>query len=235
MPGDLVERGDEVHLRGAGVGEADVDAAVDQRAHQAFGTVHLAQPLGDAAPMRCGSLEARRVAPPFVRTDYCGRPRSSIGLHTGGTDKECSCGNGTGQQKTDRGAGQDHRRSGDGRVPLNPVARSWQALPPNPTGPNGATRDASSSRSARRCSSIATTGRLQARRGSIRSPTTSPRWSRGRQGGDPGVVRRHRARPAGAGAAARARWSWSRAQAAAAVGQISLSPGLPGRVPARAD
>ena len=37
----LVEGGDEVHLRRARVGEANVDAARKQRADEAFGTVHL--------------------------------------------------------------------------------------------------------------------------------------------------------------------------------------------------
>ena len=35
-----VERGDEVHLAGAGVGEADVDAGVGQGFHQGLGAVH---------------------------------------------------------------------------------------------------------------------------------------------------------------------------------------------------
>jgi hypothetical protein len=38
---DAIERGDEMHFRGAGIGEADIHAAIDQRAHQTFGTVHL--------------------------------------------------------------------------------------------------------------------------------------------------------------------------------------------------
>ena len=38
---DAVERGDEMHLRGAGVGEADIHAAADQRPHQTFRAVHL--------------------------------------------------------------------------------------------------------------------------------------------------------------------------------------------------
>ena len=37
---DAVERGDEMHLRGARVGEAHVDAAGHQGAHQALGAVH---------------------------------------------------------------------------------------------------------------------------------------------------------------------------------------------------
>ena len=37
---DAVERRHEVHFRGAGIGEADSDAACDQRARQAFGSVH---------------------------------------------------------------------------------------------------------------------------------------------------------------------------------------------------
>ena len=38
--GDLVERRDEMHLRRAGVGEAGIDAAREQRANQAFGSIH---------------------------------------------------------------------------------------------------------------------------------------------------------------------------------------------------
>ena len=38
--GHVVERGDEVHLRRAGVREADVDAARDERADQRLGAVH---------------------------------------------------------------------------------------------------------------------------------------------------------------------------------------------------
>ncbi len=37
---DLVERGDEMHLRGAGIGETGIDAAGEQRADEAFGAVH---------------------------------------------------------------------------------------------------------------------------------------------------------------------------------------------------
>ncbi len=39
--GDAVERRDEVHLAGAGIGEAGVDAAGEQGADEAFGAVHL--------------------------------------------------------------------------------------------------------------------------------------------------------------------------------------------------
>ena len=38
---DLVERGHEVHLRGARVGEAHVDSTGHQRPRQALRTVHL--------------------------------------------------------------------------------------------------------------------------------------------------------------------------------------------------
>ena len=38
--GHVVERGDEVHLRGARVGEAHVDAGVDERADQRLRAVH---------------------------------------------------------------------------------------------------------------------------------------------------------------------------------------------------
>ena len=40
MPGDAVERGDEVHLRGAGIAEAGIDAAFQQAVDEAFGAVH---------------------------------------------------------------------------------------------------------------------------------------------------------------------------------------------------
>ncbi len=38
--GHPVEGAHEMHLRGAGIGKADVDAAVHERAHQALGAVH---------------------------------------------------------------------------------------------------------------------------------------------------------------------------------------------------
>ena len=37
---DFVESGDEMHFGSAGIGEADVDAVHDQRAHEAFCAVH---------------------------------------------------------------------------------------------------------------------------------------------------------------------------------------------------
>ena len=37
---DPVERGDEMHFGGAGIGETNVDAAADQRTHQTFRAVH---------------------------------------------------------------------------------------------------------------------------------------------------------------------------------------------------
>jgi hypothetical protein len=37
---DPVKGGDEVHLRGAGIGEADINAARHQGPHQTFRTVH---------------------------------------------------------------------------------------------------------------------------------------------------------------------------------------------------
>ncbi len=42
--GDAVERRDEMHLAGAGIGEAGVDAALEQRVDQAFGSVHSHSP-----------------------------------------------------------------------------------------------------------------------------------------------------------------------------------------------
>ena len=38
---DLVERGDEMHFRGPGIGEADFDARGDERCDKAFGAVHV--------------------------------------------------------------------------------------------------------------------------------------------------------------------------------------------------
>jgi hypothetical protein len=37
---DLVQRGDEMHFRRAGIGETDVDLVLDQRPDQTFRTVH---------------------------------------------------------------------------------------------------------------------------------------------------------------------------------------------------
>ncbi len=47
--GDAVERGDEVHLAGAGIGEAGIDARGEQALHQAFRTVHPRAPHFAAA------------------------------------------------------------------------------------------------------------------------------------------------------------------------------------------
>ena len=51
--GHAVECGDEVHLRGAGVAEAGIDAAFQQRVDEAFGAVHFALPVAvaPAAPL----------------------------------------------------------------------------------------------------------------------------------------------------------------------------------------
>jgi len=43
---DPVQRGDKMHLRGAGIREADVDPACDQCPHQTFRTVHGFAPVG---------------------------------------------------------------------------------------------------------------------------------------------------------------------------------------------
>ena len=45
-----VEGGDEVHLGGAGVGEADVDARADERAEEGVRTVHRSPPVPPAPP-----------------------------------------------------------------------------------------------------------------------------------------------------------------------------------------
>ncbi len=56
---DPIERRDEMHLRRTRIGEADIDAAADQSAHQAFRAVH------HLSSNRCVIAEhARRRAPP---------------------------------------------------------------------------------------------------------------------------------------------------------------------------
>ena len=50
----VVERGDEVHLRGPGVGEADVDLGVDQRREQGAGAVHALALLSSTPSSRSG-------------------------------------------------------------------------------------------------------------------------------------------------------------------------------------
>ena len=44
---DPVQRGDKMHLRGAWIGETDVNAARDQGPHQTFRTVHRSTPVRD--------------------------------------------------------------------------------------------------------------------------------------------------------------------------------------------
>ena len=44
MPVDAVERRDEMHLRRAGIGEADVDVGGEERADEGFGAVHGMSP-----------------------------------------------------------------------------------------------------------------------------------------------------------------------------------------------
>src|SRR5215510_9896995 len=48
---DFIERGDEVHLRRPRIGEADIHPTANQRAHQAFCTIH-----GVLAPSSCSSF-----------------------------------------------------------------------------------------------------------------------------------------------------------------------------------
>ena len=50
----VVERGDEVHLRGPRVGEADVDAGVDQGREQGAGAVHERAPVRATPSSRSG-------------------------------------------------------------------------------------------------------------------------------------------------------------------------------------
>ena len=58
--GNAVERGDEMHLRRAGVGETGVDAAFQQRMHQAFGAVHSVVPWYPST-LRTGPDERKPV------------------------------------------------------------------------------------------------------------------------------------------------------------------------------
>ncbi len=44
---DPVQCGDKMHLRGAGIGETDVNATRDQGPHQTFRTVHRSTPIRD--------------------------------------------------------------------------------------------------------------------------------------------------------------------------------------------
>src|SRR5205807_10070877 len=46
---DAIKGRDKMHLRGAGIGEADVDAARDQCSHQTFRTVHRSTPVRDVS------------------------------------------------------------------------------------------------------------------------------------------------------------------------------------------
>ena len=57
--GHAVERGDEMHLAGAGIGEAGVDAGREQRADKAFGAVQCWFPcsLGLSRDMTGGVAE----------------------------------------------------------------------------------------------------------------------------------------------------------------------------------
>ena len=67
--GDVVQRGDEVHLRRAGVGEADVHARVDQRPDQCLCAVHL----GTLARGSDGGDPALRTPAPASPTAATGR------------------------------------------------------------------------------------------------------------------------------------------------------------------
>ena len=42
--GDAVERGNEMHLAGAGVGKTQFHAAIEQAVHKTFGTIHTSSP-----------------------------------------------------------------------------------------------------------------------------------------------------------------------------------------------
>ena len=45
---DPIQRRDKMHLRGTGIGEADINAARDQGPHQTFRTVHRSTPVRDS-------------------------------------------------------------------------------------------------------------------------------------------------------------------------------------------
>ena len=81
-----VERGDEVHLAGAGIGEAGVDAAGKEGAGEAFGAVH-----GDAPGFTSGEAEdAARVAGPAGGA--CGGRMSRQSAAASVDSMELSCG-----------------------------------------------------------------------------------------------------------------------------------------------
>src|SRR5262249_36607781 len=58
---DPIQRGNEMHFRGAGVGEADVHAACDQCPHQTFRTVHRSAPVATFL----GFLARSTIVQPF--------------------------------------------------------------------------------------------------------------------------------------------------------------------------
>jgi hypothetical protein len=67
----MVERGDEMHLRRAGIGETDIDPAVEERADKAFGAVysgHAGIPLAGLKKPAVGpgSAEFARAWRPFA-------------------------------------------------------------------------------------------------------------------------------------------------------------------------
>ena len=77
---DPVERGDKMHLRGAGIGKAHIDAAADQRAHQAFRAVH--RPSPNSVSSRSMPAAARRFKAAGRRSPHqaVAEPRRASGF-----------------------------------------------------------------------------------------------------------------------------------------------------------
>jgi len=71
-----VECGDKMHLRRARVGKAHLDPAADQRAHQAFGAVHLVSPLGFFSVLQVSCMLIRLSS---IDTTYWERQLGDIG------------------------------------------------------------------------------------------------------------------------------------------------------------
>ncbi len=85
-PGNAIERGDEMHLRGARIGEAGIDAAAEQRMDQGFGAVHCGVLRSGEDSHTAQSGAARQPEAQAMS----GRPsRSMTGARTGMTG--CNC------------------------------------------------------------------------------------------------------------------------------------------------
>ncbi len=95
--GDAVERGDEMHLRRAGIGEARVDAAGEQGGDEGFGAVHAqcsrlkgrSDRVGEAAGggnRACAEVGGGPCGAVLFSPSPCGR-----GLGGGGQRQDASC------------------------------------------------------------------------------------------------------------------------------------------------